>query len=145
MGNIFYLTTLVILMAFSFICACHVGMLVSVSLECHPNFSGSHLVFPGSHLFSRASCQNISTLNGGSLKLVDKFTYLGSSVSFTEKDINIRLAKAWTAIDRLLIIWKSNLSDKIKRNFFQIAVVSILLCGCTTLNKSRKQHLTIHS
>ena len=36
---------------------------------------------------------NISTLNGCSLKLVDKFTYLGSSNSSTETDINIRLAK----------------------------------------------------
>ena len=44
---------------------------------------------------------NISTLNGSSLKLVDKFPYLGSSVSSTESDINMRLAKAWTAIDRL--------------------------------------------
>ena len=30
----------------------------------------------------------ISTLNGSSLKLVDKFTYLGSSISSTENDIN---------------------------------------------------------
>ena len=30
----------------------------------------------------------ISTVNGKSLKLVDKFTYLGRSVSFTENDIN---------------------------------------------------------
>ena len=30
----------------------------------------------------------ISTLNGSSLKLVDKFTYLGSSVSSTKTDIN---------------------------------------------------------
>ena len=36
----------------------------------------------------------VSTLNGSSLKLVDKFTYLGSSVSPTETDINMRLAKA---------------------------------------------------
>ena len=36
-----------------------------------------------------------------SLKLVDKFTYLGSSVLSTETDINTRLAKALTAIDRL--------------------------------------------
>ena len=28
------------------------------------------------------------TLHGGSLKLVDKFTYLGSSISSTENDIN---------------------------------------------------------
>ena len=40
--------------------------------------------------------------------------------------------KAWTAIDRLLIIWKSDLTNKMKRSFFQAVVVSILLYGCTT-------------
>ena len=43
---------------------------------------------------------DISTLNDSSLKLVDKFTYLRSSVLSTETDINMWLAKAWTAIDR---------------------------------------------
>ena len=47
---------------------------------------------------------DISTLEGTSLKLVDKFTYLGSSVSSTEKDIDTWLTKAWTAIDKLSII-----------------------------------------
>ena len=61
---------------------------------------------------------NISTLYGSSLKLVDKFTYQGSSVSSTETDINMWLAKAWTAVDRLSIIWKSDLTDKLKRSFF---------------------------
>ena len=37
---------------------------------------------------------DISTLNGSPLKLVDKFTYLGSSVSLTETDIDSRLTKA---------------------------------------------------
>ena len=36
---------------------------------------------------------DISTQEGTSLKLVDKFTYLGSSVSSTEKDIDTRLTK----------------------------------------------------
>ena len=107
---------------------------------------------------------NISTLNGCSLKLVDKFTYLGSCVSSTKTDIDTRLAKPWTAIDRLSIIWKSNVTDKMMRSFFQAVVVSILLYGCTTstltkrmekkldgnytrmlrsiLNKSRRQHST---
>ena len=109
---------------------------------------------------------NISTLDGTSLKLVDKFTYLGSSVSSTKKDIDTRLTKAWTAIDRLSIIWKSDLTDNMKHSFFQAAVVSILLYGCTTwtltkwlvkkldinytrmlraiLNKSWQQHPTRH-
>ena len=81
---------------------------------------------------------DISTLNGSSLKLVDKFTNLGNSVSWTEKDINTLLAKAWTAIVRLLVIWKSNLIDKIKRSFVQAAVVSILLYGSTTWTLTKR-------
>ena len=109
---------------------------------------------------------DISILSGSSLKLVDKFTYLGSSVSSTQKDIDMWLTKAWTAIDKVSVIWKSNLTDKMKRCFFQAAVVSIRLYGCTTwtltkrlekkldgnnlrmlwaiLNKSWRQHLTKH-
>ena len=81
---------------------------------------------------------DISTLDGTSLRLVDKFNYLGSSVSSTEKDIDTWLTKAWTAINRLSIIWKSNLTDKMKRSFFQAAVVSILLYGCTTWTLTKR-------
>ena len=108
---------------------------------------------------------NISIRDGSSLKLVDKFTYLGSSVTSTEKYIYMQLTKAWTAMDRLSIIWKSDLIDKMKRSFFQAVVVSILLYGCTNwmltkqlekldgnytrmlraiLNKSWRQHPTRH-
>ena len=85
-----------------------------------------------------------------------------------QKTLNIdtRLTRAWTAIDRLSIIWKSDLTDEMKRSFFQEAVVLILLYGCTTrtltkrlekkldsnytrmmraiLNKSWRQHPTRH-
>ena len=44
---------------------------------------------------------DISTLNGSSLNLVDKFTYRGSNDSSTKTDINTRLGKVWTAIHRL--------------------------------------------
>ena len=81
---------------------------------------------------------DISARDGSSLKLVDKFTYLGSSVSSTEKDIDTRLTKAWTAIDKLSIVWKSDLTDKIKHSFFQAAVISILLYGCTTWTLTKR-------
>ena len=109
---------------------------------------------------------NITTQEGTPLKSVDKFTYLGGSVSSTEKDIDTRLTKAWTAMDKLSIIWKSDLSDKMKHSFFQAVFVSILLYVCTTwtltkrmekkldgnytrmlraiLNKSWRQHPTSH-
>ena len=76
------------------------------------------------------------------------------------------LTKAWTAINRLSIIWKSDLTDKMKHSFFQAAVASILIYGCTTwtltkrlekkldgnytrmlramVNKSWRQHPTRH-
>ena len=69
---------------------------------------------------------DISTLIGSYLKLIDKFTYLGSSVSSTETDINTRLTKVWIAIDWLSVIWKWDLTDKIKHSFFQAAVVAIV-------------------
>ena len=81
---------------------------------------------------------DISTPDGSSLKLVDKFIYLGSSVSSTEKDVDTWLTTAWTAIDRLSIIWKSDQTDKIKRSFFQAAVVSILLYGSTTWTLTKR-------
>ena len=44
---------------------------------------------------------------------------------------------------KLSIIWKSNLTGKMKRSFFQAAVVSILLYGCTswTLTKRLEKKL----
>ena len=101
----------------------------------------------------------------GPLKLVDKFSYFENSVSSIKNAINTRLAKVWTAIDKLLVIWKSDLTEKINHSFFQAAVISILLYGCTTwtlikrmerkldgnytrmllaiLNKSWRQHRTV--
>ena len=60
---------------------------------------------------------DISTLGSSSLKLVDKFTYQGSSVSSSEKDIDMQLTKAWTATNSLSVIWKSDLTDKRKQFF----------------------------
>ena len=74
----------------------------------------------------------MSTLKGSSLKLLDKFTEFGSNVSPTQNDINTRLAKAWTANDRLSVIWQSDLTDEIKRSFFQAVIVSIVLYVSTT-------------
>ena len=56
---------------------------------------------------------NISSLSGKPLQLIDHFIYLSRNISSTESNVNICLAKAWMAIDRLSIIWKSDLSDKI--------------------------------
>ena len=132
-------------------------------MHCQPRYDFMEISFA---ILDPRFINTPSKLERTSQKLVDKFTSLGSSVSSTEKDIDTRLSKAWTAIDKLSIIWKSDLTDKMKRSFFQTAVVSILLYGCSTwaltkrlekkldgnytrmlraiLNKSWRQHSTKH-
>ena len=43
---------------------------------------------------------DIITLIGGYWKLVDRFTYFGSSVASTESDTNIHQVKAWVVVNR---------------------------------------------
>ena len=93
--------------------------------------------------------------------------YVRTNVYIYTSKYSVNLVSmSWTAINRLSIIWKSDLTDKMKRCFFQAAVTSILLYGCTTwtltkrlekkldgnytrmlraiLNKSWRQHPTRH-
>ena len=54
------------------------------------------------------------------LKSQDHFTYFGSNISSTVNDANICLGNAWTPINNLSIIGKSDLSDWIKRIFSKL-------------------------
>ena len=49
----------------------------------------------------------------------------------------------FTAIDKLSIIWKSDLTDKMKRIFFQAVAVSILLYGCTTWTLTKRLEMKL--
>ena len=77
--------------------------------------------------------EDISTLNGSSL---NSWTSSPTSESASRLP-KIILTRDWqkhgqlSMTDRLSVIWKSDLSDKLNRSFFQVAVVSILLYGCT--------------
>ena len=75
---------------------------------------------------------NMISRNGNSIKNVDNFKYLGSYIANTENDINTRIAKAWAALNSMNILWKSNLSENLKRSFFRTAVESVLVYGATT-------------
>ena len=57
-------------------------------------------------------------LNGKALNLANHFKNLRSNISSTESYINLHIDEARAAIDRLTIIWQSDLSDKVKRKFF---------------------------
>ena len=64
------------------------------------------------------------------IKKVDDFKYLGSYIGSTEHDINIRISKAWANnLNNRNIIWKSNLIENLKINFFRAAVETVLVYG----------------
>ena len=81
-----------------------------------------------------------SSLVGGCIFFRTLIRFLGFFIWIwsSEKDIDTRLTKACTAINRLSIIWKADLTYKMKRSFFLTAVVSILLYGCTTWTLTKR-------
>ena len=93
--------------------------------------------------FNQAHTGSIKSKTNQDIKTVQEFTYLGSNIASTKRDIEIRFAKAWSALNKLYKIWKSNLSPKLKRNFFRATVESVLLYGATswTLTKTLEKML----
>ena len=77
------------------------------------------------------------------LKILKKKQSTVFNQTCLDNDLLPKYTIAWTAIDRLSIIWKSDLTDKMKHSFFQVAVILILLYGCTTwtLTKRLKKKL----
>ena len=78
------------------------------------------------------SSRGIKSLNGESINQVDDFDYLGSLIASTEHDVDKRLGKAWAALNGMNNIWKSYLSDQLKRNLFRAIVESVLVYGSTS-------------
>ena len=72
-------------------------------------------------------------IKDGALKQVTDFKYLGSWISNSTKDFQIRRDLAWTAHRRLWRIWKSEtILRETKINIFKATIESILLYNATT-------------
>ena len=71
------------------------------------------------------------------------FNYLGSKIISSENDIQVRIGSAWSALNKLTPIWKSNLDVSIKREFFRATVESVLTYSSQawTLTKSLENKL----
>ena len=72
------------------------------------------------------------------------FKYLGSWVKDSEKDLNIRKALAWKALNGMAKVWKSNMSKSLKRRFFVATIESILLYGCETWTMTVSQEKSLN-
>jgi len=89
----------------------------------------------------------MQTVKGETVKQVTSFVYLGSEVADSESDINIRIGKAWTALNKMKTIWESRLSNELKRQFFRATVESVLLYRSVTwsFTKHFEQRLVVRT
>ena len=74
----------------------------------------------------------ISIIDGLVIEVKDDFKFLGPYVSSTEKEIRVRKAQACRALHDLKNIWKSAMSDNVKRALFRASDEPILLYGSET-------------
>ena len=72
----------------------------------------------------------LKTNDGTELEKVEDFQYLESWVDSTDKDIKIRKAQAYQALNKMNCMWNLNMRKEIKVRFFVAAIESILLYGC---------------
>lgn len=86
---------------------------------------------------------SLRTLEGIELKNMTDFLYLGSWIDNSEKDIKTRKAKAWSALNKMDTIWKSDMKKELKVKFFRATVESVLMYGAETwtLNKKLEREL----
>ena len=63
---------------------------------------------------------------------MDDFCYLGAWINSNNKDIEVRIAKAWAALQKMETVWKSKLNENLKVRFFRATVETVLLYGSDT-------------
>ena len=85
----------------------------------------------------------IITMKGDKVVNVLDFKYLGGWMASSEKDFEIRKAMAWSACNKLKLIWSSNLSRNLKIRLFRATVESVLLYNSETwtINKSMQRKI----
>ena len=57
----------------------------------------------------------IKSLKGKIIKQVHDLKYLGIYVASTDHDVNVRIGQVWAALKNMTLIWKSNISLKLKK------------------------------
>ena len=120
------------------------AQLLLTRLELAAEIIGLHINEKKTEFISiNQNAPEIKSANGKHLKKVDDFKYLGSWISSSEKDMATRIGMAWTAANKMEVIWKSRLNRSLKIQFFKSTVESVLLYGseCWTLTKSMENRL----
>ena len=111
------------------------------SLENAANCVGLYINETKTEFMNKCSTDNkigIKTLNNKALKQVEDYKYLGSYISSSDKDFNIRKGMAWSACNDMHRIWSSQLSEDLKLKIFRVTIEPILMYGSETWTMTKK-------
>ena len=86
----------------------------------------------------------LCTHDGTALEYKGDFKYLGSWVDSSEKDMAVRKALAWKALNGMTKIWTSDMKPDLKKRFFLSTVESILLYGCESWSMTETQERSLN-
>ena len=92
-------------------------------------------------IMSNRSDANI-VVNGTPLEVVPHYKYLGSYVnpeSTLDKELNVRIGKAWGQFNKLEKVWNSGASITTKMRIYQTSIRSTMTYACETWALSAKQ------
>ena len=81
---------------------------------------------------------DVKTPGNANIKKVLNFLYLGAWIGSSSSDIKVQKAKAWSALNKMDVIWKSSMNRNLKIRFFGATVESVLLYGAETSTLNRK-------
>ena len=72
----------------------------------------------------------VFTLYDRTVKSANRIRQFGSDISSTEIDINICFANALYPLNKFMIIWKTDISDEIKRDIFRVNTTAWMCQYC---------------
>ena len=91
------------------------------------------------YLVENIECPDqIVSVGGKSIELVEDFVYLGARIRNTEHGLLERKRKAWLACHSLLAVWKWDLRKDLKIRLLTATVESVLLYGSETWTLTKR-------
>jgi len=100
-------------------------LLLKVETECRKVGLGLNGPKTKSLVYNVDSPPPLQTRDGTVLEYAKDFKYLGSWVDSSSKDIGVRKAQAWKALNGMTRIWTSRVKPELKKRFFLSTVETI--------------------
>ncbi len=110
-------------------------------LSCESYKAGMVINLTKTKILNNSGQPNKIKIGGETIETVDNIIYLGQLITFqnhTDKEVNRRIALAWSKLWSLGFILKNNFPISYKSHIFNSCVVPVLTYGCQNWSITKK-------